>query len=289
MSNPDLSTTNQSIMSIFAHADDLEIQTGGTLLKYKDLGYDIVYVMTTNNFSGQQSWIDENGERQKRLLDPEDMEKLRKSECDAAAEMLGTTPIHLDHPQRHFSMADGTKHELRYGVEVPDGPWKGVPSICTAGEHKPSIDRLAKLILEHNPEAVLTHNISTYNVEHWASAQLAMKAYRQAVEQGYRGGCLQAREAYHFYGEFHMRWDTYVDCSDYFEKKMELIGKHYCQMPNWQEPDFGHRAVAEHWGKANGCKAAECFVWVRRPDFVYDGSGCPVHGPLTLELMNNHK
>ena len=35
-----------------AHADDLELQMGGTLAKYhQGYGYDIVYVMTTNNMS----------------------------------------------------------------------------------------------------------------------------------------------------------------------------------------------------------------------------------------------
>jgi LmbE family N-acetylglucosaminyl deacetylase len=39
-------------MAIGAHADDIEVCVGGTLLKYRDAGYEIDYVMSTNNFSG---------------------------------------------------------------------------------------------------------------------------------------------------------------------------------------------------------------------------------------------
>ena len=42
----------QKIMSIGAHADDIEIGSGGTLAKFHDQQYEIVYVMSTNNMSG---------------------------------------------------------------------------------------------------------------------------------------------------------------------------------------------------------------------------------------------
>ena len=33
---------NRSIMAVGAHADDIEIQTGGTLAKYRDADYEVV-------------------------------------------------------------------------------------------------------------------------------------------------------------------------------------------------------------------------------------------------------
>ncbi len=41
-------------MAIGAHADDIELRVGGTLLKYLDCGYEIAYVMSTNNFAGKE-------------------------------------------------------------------------------------------------------------------------------------------------------------------------------------------------------------------------------------------
>ena len=35
------------IMAIGAHADDIECEVGGTCLKYRDAGYEVVYVMAS--------------------------------------------------------------------------------------------------------------------------------------------------------------------------------------------------------------------------------------------------
>ena len=43
---------NQTLMAIGAHADNIELNVGGTLAKYREMGYDVVYVMSTNNMSG---------------------------------------------------------------------------------------------------------------------------------------------------------------------------------------------------------------------------------------------
>ena len=45
--------TKRSIMCVGAHADDIEFSVGGACLKYLDRGYEIDYVMSTNNMSGQ--------------------------------------------------------------------------------------------------------------------------------------------------------------------------------------------------------------------------------------------
>lgn len=42
----------QKIMSVGAHADDIEIGTGGTLAKFHDQGYEVVYIMSTNMSGG---------------------------------------------------------------------------------------------------------------------------------------------------------------------------------------------------------------------------------------------
>ena len=49
------------IMAVGAHADDIEGNAGGTILKYRKLGYDLVYVMSTNNMSGSWQSVDAKG------------------------------------------------------------------------------------------------------------------------------------------------------------------------------------------------------------------------------------
>ena len=279
--------TRQNIMSIGAHADDVEVGTGGTLAKCHDQHYEIVYVMSTNNMSGgtQELQADGSIKRWKETTVP--MMERRKRECDDAAALLGTKPIHLDHPQRHYNTLDGGQAELRYGCELPDGVAEDVPTIVTAYEDKESKKRLVGLILEHDPACIFTHGMCSSNIEHLATSLLVTKCYWEAADAGYRGSLLHWREDYTSYGIANTKWDTFVDISDYLDKKMELIGKHACQMPTAHYPDHGHRLRPMKWGVACGCKAAEVFTWVahdRRPDL--DASE-PFYSPFLAELIQN--
>ena len=48
------------ILAVGAHADDVEMSMGGSILKYLDQGYELTYVLTTNNMSGDFAYLDEN-------------------------------------------------------------------------------------------------------------------------------------------------------------------------------------------------------------------------------------
>ncbi len=277
----------QKIMAVGAHADDIEVGTAGTLLKYKDQGYDIVYVMSTNNMSGGNTTIKEDGSKETVKESPVDMMKLRKKECDAAAAVLDTQPIHLDHPQRHYNGPDGSQIELRYGCDLPEGVKENVPTIVTAYEDAASIQKVVDLIEEHNPACILTHGIADRNVEHLTTALLVTKAFWQAVENGFRGALLHWRNDYTCLGEINTRWETHVDISDYLDQRMELLGKHRCQMPTADDPDHGHRLRVLKYGTVCGCKAAEVFTWVRRYDIPDLDTTENFYSPLIAELIQN--
>ena len=277
----------QKIMSIGAHADDIEIGTGGTLAKFHDQQYGMVYIMSTNNMSGNVQELQDDGsiKRWKETTAP--MMERRKRECDEAAALLGTEPIHLDHPQRHYNRPDGRLGEVRYGCELPDGVSEDVPTILTAYEDEESRKRLVDLIMEHDPACIFTHGMCSNNIEHVASCLLVTKSYWEAAEAGYKGALLHWREDYTSYGITNTKWDTFIDISDYLDREMELIGKHACQMPTAHYPRHGHRLRPMKWGAACGCKAAEVFTWVahdRRPDL--DASE-PFYSPLLAELNQN--
>ena len=277
----------QKIMSVGAHADDIEVATGGTLAKFHDQGYEIVYVMSTNNMSGGVQELQPDGSIKRWKETPSPMMARRKRECDDVAALLGTTPIHLDHPQRHYTGERGDQVELRYGCALPEGVPEDVPSIVTAYEDEAARERLVDLILEHDPACIFSHGMCSGNIEHVATCLLVTKCYWQAVEAGYKGALLQWREDYTSFGMANTKWDTFIDISDYLDKKMALVGKHACQMPTAHTPDHGHRLRSMKWGAACGCKAAEVFTWVaqdRRPDL---DARLPFYSPLLAELSQH--
>ena len=227
-------------MAIGAHADDIEINVGGTLLKYRrEHGYDVVYVMSTNNMSGSWSKIRSDGTRESRLPPYDEIMPQRKLEAEAAAEFFGTKPIHLDHPQRHYTGKNGKVVELRYGNEMPDCVAPETPTILTAHEHKECVRKLTDLILHHQPEAILTHGPIMVDMEHVGTSMLVTKAYMKAVEAGYDGMLLHWLDITPtIFGESFSRWDTFVDMSKYQEDKLKTIGLHACQMPDPSQLDF---------------------------------------------------
>lgn len=279
------------VMAVGAHADDLEINAGGTLLKYRDLGYEVLYVMATNNMSGITASLQADGTVQRQRELPADHMRRRKYECAEAAAVLGTEPIHLDHPQRHYNTGEGdTVVEVRYGSGLPAEIEADGPTILTACENKAAIRQLADRILERDPEIIITHGVAQRNIEHFAVCLLVTNAFWDAVERGYQGGLLQWREAVTLHGDYNTRWETHVDCSGYTEQKMDLISRHACQMPTASRPDHGHRQLCEWRGKLCGCETAELFTWVRRPSrssAMITGSYAPIHGELTMELIQN--
>jgi len=284
---------NRVVLAVGAHADDIELWAGGTLLKYHAQGYRVVYVMSTNNMSGViLEW--EGGQIVTRpRLRPVGMMARRKSECDAAAATLGTVPIHLDHPQRHYNTGVGTEKEcVRYGAQLPEGVPDGVPTILTAYEHRPSIDRVVSLILDNDPEVILTHPTAAMNIEHYATSLLVTVAFWEAITQGYQGGLLTWVEAITMLGDRASGWDTHVDYSEFLDQKMALSGLHACQKPDALDPEFGHRLLGKFWGGANNTSAAECFSWVARSsrlDTSISGRPQPIYGSLGMELIRNSR
>lgn len=270
------------IMVVGAHADDVEILAGGTLSKYHARGHEIVYVMSTDNMSGGVHTLQPDGTITTTYEPPELMSARRKRECAAAAALLGTTPIHLDHPQRHYRDAGAVEHELRYGCARPDFVSPEVPSILTAYEDAASAARLTDLILEQDPVCIITHDLAVTSIEHLATVLLVVNGFWRAVEQGFEGAMLQGREDDLVFGELNARWDTFVDITETLDQKMQLIGCHACQMPTAHYPTHGHRQRPLKWGEACGCGAAEVFTWLRRPEEAG-------RSELVAELMRNSK
>lgn len=152
-----------------------------------------------------------------------------------------------------------------------------IPTILTACEHKPSISRLADLILEHQPEAIFTHNCAAANSEHFATALLVANAYDEAQKNGYRGLLLQWLEvAITVHGRLNSLWNTFVDITGYEQERMDLIALHACQIPDTSR--IGLRML----GPICGCGEAEVFMLIK-------GDFEPERPSLAAELLDNLK
>ena len=100
---------------------------------------------------------------------------------------------------------------------------------------------------------------------------------------------LHYREDDTAYGPINAKWDTFIDISDYLDERMELLGKHACQMPTAHDPEHGHRLRVMKKGVACGCKAAETFTWVNFDRRVDLDARLQYFSPLQTELFQNSK
>ncbi len=227
-------------MCIGAHADDIEFKAGGTCLKYLDKGYKFDYVMSTNNMSGRLHIVEKDNTITHAECEPTIMEPIRKREAAAGALILETVPVHLDHPQRHYTGPDLQRVQEGYGVPVPKGATLGRPSIMVAYDDSESVDRVKDLILERAPEAVLTENLISESPEHYGTAMLLLRGYRKAVKAGYSGPLL-------FWNDFcqsteldlsFFLWDSFIDITGLRERQFEFLRAHITMVPFPERMDY---------------------------------------------------
>jgi len=265
------------LLAIGAHADDIELDMGGTLLKYKDYGYEITYVMSTNNMSGRYHRVEPDGTLSHTTPLAEEEMQIRMKEAEAGAALLGTKPISLDYPQRHYF--DGQSRVcVDYGSPRPSFLKSALPCILMAHESEDAIERVKHLILEQDAEAVLTHGHLGDNLEHVATCLLVTHAYRRAAKEGYEGMLLYAHcLAAMTFRDNYTRWDTHIDVSDFWERKLALIAVHVSQKPDVHRLDF------PTWGAACGCRHAEVF------SLASEGTPAFYYTEFEIEIFKNRR
>lgn len=258
------------IMAIYSHADDIEGNAGGTILKYLEQGYKLVYVMSTNNMSGGWNYLKEDGSIASNPVPWYVIMPQRKLEAANAAKLMNDAVVyHLDHAQRHYRDRDGVMHTVGYGTEpancvVPE------TSILTAHEDPAARKQIADLVEKYQPEAVFTHDTIQLDMEHIATSVLVTRALKECKYKGMilLSPCVDEP----FCGNIYNCCQSFVDVTDFYDRKMDLIKVHNCQMPKVDHLTW------RPWKRAAKCKYAEVFAVVQPGE---EG------GPLRDELLAN--
>ena len=244
------------LVAVCAHADDAELNAGGTMAKWAAAGGRVHIVMVTNNCSG--FLIPENGdEAMKRRLGPAETTGLRHREQDAAAALIGANVHYLGYNQRHYW--NGSREvDIDYnGAENPPEGIAGHPQILIACNLAAHIKRVADLLASLKPTLVLTQTPLDVDPEHHAVASLVWQAFVARPElqkvplrfwtpsSGSPGGLLDPH------------YDHIEDISAFFDRKVALCACHASQMTQRRRDIVQRRAA--YWGQAIGVAYAEPF------------------------------
>lgn len=191
-----------NILAIGAHGDDIEVQCGGTLAKAAARGDNVFMCVVTDG-------------RGRPKGDPDQIADVRRKETAASAAVIGATPV-----------------------------WMGIPD----GALKPTDDYTAKfvnVIRETQPDIIITHPADDYHPDHRYTHQMVLDAAQLARVRNYPHSDLPPyREKLPIAfmdGVLGLSFipEEWVDISDYFEQKAEMLSKHVSQMmPDTYEPNF---------------------------------------------------
>jgi LmbE family N-acetylglucosaminyl deacetylase len=241
----------KAIMAIGAHADDVEIRSGGTLAKYHRMGYEVVCVLATNNTAGAHT-------SQTAL----EHATQRRSEAREGARILNAELIYLDFKETMFEKR-GERERLGFQtVDLSDYPeWgRDRPPIVCAQDLDEAVEEVAALLRLYEPEIVLTHS-PTEKHEHWSTCVLVLKAFkkaRQRVELGTLYAWADSGTA-----TVSIAPDFFVDITDTIQTKYTALSKHVSQ--GFREiPDPPNRARELYWGSFIGVQFAEAFMTLAR-------------------------
>lgn len=244
------------LIAVAAHADDVELNAGGTVAKWAAQGGEVHILMVTNNCSG--TIIPPNGdEKSARRINPKETMKIRRREQEAAAAIIGAKVHYLGLCQRHYwDEKQNRAVSLHFGGEAPAPEGiAGYPPLLVNYYNPEHVNRLADLLVGLKPQVVLTQPVIDLDPEHHAVACLVWQAFNQRRQE--LGGA-----ALRFWspgsscidGLFDPGYDHIEDISDFYEKKLELCRAHASQMTQirWDMVEKRGRQFGEQIGVRHG-------------------------------------
>jgi LmbE family N-acetylglucosaminyl deacetylase len=214
-------------MVVFAHPDDAEFTCSGSVAQWIADGDEVVYVACTSGDKGSQD----------RDINPAQLMLIREQEQRDAAAVLGVKEVVF---LRH-----------KDGELEPDMSFRS---------------ELSLVLRHHRPQVVITHDPwlrYMIHPDHRAVGTATMDAVAAARDHLYFNYQLfngiepqRVKEILLFSPESPNFW---VDITSTFDKKLEALHKHVCQVSKSVDLDQRMRLRAEEAGKTQGMPLAEAF------------------------------
>jgi len=179
----------KTVVAIGAHHDDVELRCGGTLAKYVQQGWHVVYVVATTT-PHYARWPEE--EAADRCRSNAEVIELRKTECRKGAEALGVSDVNFfdfkslywykegKYERRYLDGHEVTVEEFQYlNEKVPGREW-----IVSAKNCPSAMAFLRDFLREREADIVLTHFTEDAHWEHYATAAFVARAVMDLVAEG---------------------------------------------------------------------------------------------------------
>lgn len=219
-----------NILSITAHPDDVEILCAGTLARYAQQGDNIFIAVFTSGNMGDTA------------IEPEKLNIIREKETRAAASIIGAEVIWGGVEDEHVFP---NEHQRRLMIDI---------------------------LRQADPDVIFTHSPNDYHPDHRYVSQLVFDSYFQKglpfiPDQKFPACRFGQAQVYYMdnLGGIGFLPTEYVDISEVFEKKKEMLACHKSQFATMEQLANTNlmemiEVQARFRGMATGCLYAEGFT-----------------------------
>ena len=243
---------SKTLVAIPAHADDVELNAGGTVAKWAADGGKVHVIMMTDNCVGIR-------------IAPEQCTAIRHAEQQASAECYGGIVHYRMYSQRFYWDEQRCRLVTIGYANAPPPPecFRDRLPLLIAAREPDQVESLADQIIALRPDLVLTHTPLDLDPEHhavtamvWSVFQVRKKELADTTLRYWMPGssCQD--------GMLPPSYDHFEDISDYFDRKLELFDCHKSQHSDLPWAMIKDRAA--HFGRQIGVKHAEPFTTAMR-------------------------
>ena len=188
------------VVAFYAHPDDADVASGGTLAKWAAGGARVHLVLLAD---GGKGTVDET-------FDSASLRELRRKEVASAARALGITEV------EHLDIPDG---------EIPEQPWLMAAMVERIRRHRPDV------VLGHDPTAVFFGSVYVNHRDHRAAGWALLDAVAPASGlPHYFPEAGRAHRVPDVLLSGTLEPDVYVDVTDSIEAKVTAVSAHATQL-----------------------------------------------------------
>lgn len=216
------------VLSVMCHPDDMELKCGGTLMRYKQAGHDVISCHVANGNMGHM------------VIMPEELREIRRTESQNAGAIAGIDVITADIGDLTINAAN--EAQIKEMVRIIRYAQPDVIITHDPNDYCSDHNEVSKLVFNASFSATCPH----FYPELGKASPLA-SIYYADTDDG-----------------INFIPTEYVDISDYIDRKAQMLKCHESQLV-WLLEHDNYDAIGEmynrsaFWGKQCGVKYAEAF------------------------------